>query len=810
MNLFTKLFKSVQKNLAAAWLFTRNKTWQLTGFIKVNLLKIHPAHPNSLTDSAVPSSDDAAFSVNAVEPNPLTPQEIKLRERKRRRLELGAATVLIMIVVAVTVGQLYYFGDDSWLFMALLNINALLMLVVLFLVARNVVKLVLERRRKVFGSRLRTRLVLAFVSLSLIPIVIMFLAANRVVATSVDYWFTNQVENSMQAALQVGQSFYTAAATRLHDNAKLLLEEVDTQRLRLGSQEMDKLLSKRQRETGLTLLGFVSREATQPPTYTLQHWHSQPGFMPIWTQIQQSIDWDHVSRSGSDSLLWGDASGDYVISVLPMGPGQLNFFVSAEAIGKGLLKQLGRISQGFEEYTQIKNLKKPLKLSFSMVLGLLGLIIIFGSVWIGFRLSRQLTEPILALSRGTAQLAKGDLDFQLEDTGKDELGQLVTSFNRMALDVRESRENLTQLNSLLEQRSQILTQRNQYIETVLEYVAAGVVTLNSRGQVLTMNKAACSIFSTIAMQLQGKNPAFLLAPEHNALFIDMLASLHKHPQRPWQKEVEFTSKGRHWKLLIHAVALPAQGMEHEVLESLGSIVAVIEDITELARMQRFSAWREVAQRIAHEIKNPLTPIKLSAQRLERKFSAQVIDPAFSQCTSLIVKEVERMQNMVTEFSTFASLPEVSLKTADISPLLEEIVTLFRASHSRINWILELPTSPALPCIRFDAEALHRAFLNILGNAADALAQTPQPQVSIRAELSALPTGNLVIFVQDNGPGLDEEESSRLFEPYFSKKSGGTGLGLAIVRSIMNDHAATISANNIPTGGTCIRMEFPLV
>lgn len=739
---------------------------------------------------------------------PPDPAAARRRERKRRRWEMTAAVVLILMVVLGTWGQLAYFGTDSWMFIGLLNVNAILMLVVLFLVARNVVKLLLERRRKIFGARLRTRLVLAFVSISLVPVLIMFLSANRVLTTSVDYWFTSQVENSMQAALEVGQSFYNSAAGRLRANAALLLEEM--KRVPLDSPELDGLLERRRKENGLTLVGFIQRLPTDPPSYTEKMWHAQPAFVPIWNKVRRGMDWDNVTRTGFESMLWADPSGDYVICALPVPESNGVYLVSAESIGRGLLTQLERISQGFEEYSQLKNLKRPLKVSFTLILGLLSLIVVFGAVWVAFRLSRELTEPILALSRGTEQVARGDLDFQLQDAGKDELGQLVDSFNQMAADVRESREHQTRLNALLEERSRVLEERSRYIETVLENIATGVVTLDAEGHILTMNKAACTIFATTARQWEGRNPAIFLQPEYAGLLQLMFEHLRRHPEHPWQQGLEFVRRGRHWKLLVHAVALPATGAAKSPA-SLGSVVAVIEDITELARMQRFAAWREVARRIAHEIKNPLTPIKLSAQRLERKFSGAVQDPAFVQCTGLIVREVERMQNMVTEFSSFASLPEVSLAPGNPAPLLEELVTMFRASHSGIQW--EMAMEVPLPDIRLDPEALHRALLNVLGNAAEALEAERPPRgeggrVLIRAGQSS-PDAPLVLEVEDNGPGLPDEDASRLFEPYFSRKHGGTGLGLSIVRSIIQDHGATVCAFNAPKGGTVIRMEFPV-
>lgn len=734
-----------------------------------------------------------------------SPEEQKERELRRRRLELTAALITVLVVVISSWWQLSYLEGDSWLFLVLLNINIILMLVVLFLVSRSVVKLFVERKRKIFGSRLRTRLVLAFISISFIPVLIMFLAANRVVVTSVDYWFKSQVENSMQAALQIGQNFYAAAAQRLCANAHILLGELAA--LPPDSEHYDALLIRHQKQSGLALVGFIQRVPSNPPSYVERHWHTQENFVPIWQNARRRFNWEQTARSGFDSMLWSEPSGDYVVCTVPVPGSDGLYLVTAESMGKGLLTELEKISQGFEEYSQLKNLKRPLKLSFSLVLGLLSLVVIFGSVWVAFRLSRQLTEPILALSRGTVKLARGELDDPVKDSGKDELGQLVASFNRMAQDVRESRERLTNLNKLLEERSSILEARNQYIETVLENIATGVVTLDAHGNIQTMNKAACTIFATSAKRWEGRNPSLSLQPEYTRLLLSMYESLRKHPDRPWQQELDFVRGGRHWKLLLHVVVLPGQ---IEKGGEFSSVVAVIEDITELARMQRFAAWQEVAKRIAHEIKNPLTPIKLSAQRLERKFSTHIDDPAFAQSIGLIIKEVERMQNMVAEFSSFAAIPEVSLAEGNLYPLLEELVMMFRTSHPRIDWQLDIPEH--LPDMPLDAEAMHRVLLNLMGNAAEALGgETPAfgAKVIVRAELDAKQE-SLRVQIEDNGPGLPEEDAAKLFEPYYSRKPGGTGLGLSIVRALVQDHGGSIAAKNAPGGGALISMEFPLV
>lgn len=725
------------------------------------------------------------------------PQVIRIgvtgeKERRRRRFELWAALALLLVVMGGTWTQLTLYGVDSWLFIVLFNVNSIFMLIILFLVARNIVKLIMERRRQVFGARLRTRLVLVFVSLSLVPTVIMFLASNRVVGTSVDYWFTRQTEHSLQAALDVGQSFYAASAKRLRACSEAVIREIMEKRLTWGGSGMNALLQRKQKEYGLMLVGVVTPQGGE------QNWHAPEELKTVWQETRSRINWKHVAENTFGSLLWAGEDADFVIGVLAVDGGRTGYLITAESIGQGLMAKLDGISRGFDEYAQLKQLKKPLKVSFQLILGVLGMITIFGSIWFGFRLSKEMSAPILALAEGTTRIAKGDLNFRLEDKGMDELGRLVQSFNMMAEDLQESRESLTRANALLGRQNEKMAEHNLYIETVLDNITTGVVTLDARGCLLTMNKAAASLFDAVPRLLQGRNPASFLPQPYASDYNDMLATLRAHPDHYWERQVDFNLGERSWKLVIHAVAL-RRG------EEIQAFVVVIEDITELEKMQRMVAWREVARRIAHEIKNPLTPIKLSAQRLERKFGAQAQDPVFSQCTELIVRQVERLQEMVQEFSAFAKLPEVALAPGHVEPLLAELAALFGNSHNKIVWQTEI--QPGLPRIALDQAALHRALLNILTNAAEALEGKEHGKVRLSAGYEAA-RGIVRINVADSGPGLTPEERRRLFEPYFSRKKGGTGLGLTIAKSVVADHRGNIRATASDLGGTEIILEFP--
>lgn len=741
--------------------------------------------------------------------------------KNKSLLELFFIVAISLFVILVTWGQLNTFGADSWVFFALVNINAILMLIVLFLVARNVIKLIFERKRKVFGARLRTRLVLSFISVTFLPILLMFLATNKILTTSVNYWFTSQVENSMQAALGVGQNFYNTAVLRLKANADSLAEKLQAQ----PEETWQEHIFQNKKENNLLLLGIVKFNDRNGVNFIRDEklWNINEEFKDVWKTALPSVNFANAQEKGLESLLWGDDKGDYVIVTVPLREYGGYFIVSAEAIGQGLIRQLNKISEGFEEYEALKNLKQPLKFSFSLILGLLSLIVLFASVWLGFRLSREIVQPILALSKGTKQIAEGDWTIQVEDSGKDELGKLVDSFNAMAKEVYTNQEKLKMLNSLIEKKNQSLIERNQYIEAILEHVATGVITLNEHGTLITINKAACDIFQIRPESYLGLSVRAVLGGNYTHLIDEMYASIQKNPKKTWGKEVEIIRKSRYMKILVQAVPLLSFMKEaggsfensgyviyDDTTALHGSLVVVLEDITELSQEQRLAAWKEVAKRIAHEIKNPLTPIKLSVERMERKFGPQIEDPVFRQCTSLIIKEVARIQNMVSDFSGFAVMPSIDLKKDSLLPLLSELLEVFKVSHSKIRW--ELEVQGEIPEIMLDKKSMHRAIYNILSNAAEAIqAKSGTDQeglVQVRVYCTKSMTENFVaVDIADNGKGLDEEEVARLFEPYFSKKPTGTGLGLAIVHSVITDHHGTISASQ-NHGKTVIEIRLP--
>ncbi|HKK34206.1 MAG TPA: ATP-binding protein [Desulfomicrobiaceae bacterium] len=718
------------------------------------------------------------------------------RERRKRQRELFLAFCGVLLIIVLTWAELKLLGLNSYIFLGLFNLNLILLILVLFLVLRNVVKLALERRRKVLGSRLRTRLVLAFVALSIIPTLLMYLISIRFVQTSVDYWFKAQVENSMQQALEVGQTFYSTAKERLNREGENILDQIRDREFVWGGKGMDAFLEEKAGEYGASLVGILS------PNQNDQNWHAQDEWSEAWPAIKAEIPWPELKEDPQYwSALWPGPEADLVLGVIPVDKGQSGFLILGATIGQGLLFKLDQIVQGVDEYKQLRSFKYPLKVALYVILGIMTLLIVFGAMWFGFRLAKEISAPVQALAMGTQRIAQGDLGVRLVDDSKDELGVLVRSFNSMAEDLQRGQEGLQRANVRLARQNLELESKSRYMQAVLDNITAGVVTLDRNRVINTVNKAAESIMGIQGSLLIGQAPLKLLTGSFRELVQDLLDQLQGVPGSQWQRQVDLELGGNEVLLLVNAVAL-----ESSEGEDIG-VVAVFEDITELEKIQRLAAWKEVARRIAHEIKNPLTPIKLSAQRLQRKFGNEITDPVFAQCTGLVVRQVEHLQSMVQDFSSFAKLPEVKLQTESLVPLVEEVVGEFRSTYNHIHWKISAHTS--LPRVRFDPEAMKRVLMNLLLNAVEAMENKRQGEV--RVSLSFDPKrSRIIIEISDNGVGLSVEEQSRMFEPYYSRKKGGTGLGLAIVRSVITDHHGTIRVRGGKLAGTVFSIELPAV
>jgi two-component system nitrogen regulation sensor histidine kinase NtrY len=465
------------------------------------------------------------------------------------------------------------------------------------------------------------------------------------------------------------------------------------------------------------------------------------------------------------------------------------------------VNRLQAISRGLQEYRQLKMLKKPIKFSHMITLSIVTLLIIFSSVWFGFYLSREITIPIKELADGTKRIASGDYDFFIDLEAADEIGVLVNSFNRMTMDLKTSKHKLEEANLELVSSNLELEQRRLYMEFVLANVAAGVVSTDAEGKVLTINKSAERMLGVSAENIIGRNHRDLLLEEYTKIIDQFLNDRTLFKKGYFKKQVRVSIQQKELTLLVSLNVMRDEN------GNFFGLVAVFEDLSDIEKAQRMAAWREVARRIAHEVKNPLTPIQLSAQRLKKRYEKQLPQSevkVFRDCTEMIISQVDELKNLVDEFSKFARMPAANPVPSDINAIVAEAMGLYREAHKDVVFVFE--NSRNVPVFNLDREQIKRMMINLFDNAIEAMNGKGGIRISIDYD-SSLQTAR--IKVSDTGRGIPHEHKSRMFEPYFSTKKHGTGLGLSIVNTIVTDHNGFIRVRDNTPVGTVFIVELPI-
>jgi two-component system nitrogen regulation sensor histidine kinase NtrY len=499
-------------------------------------------------------------------------------------------------------------------------------------------------------------------------------------------------------------------------------------------------------------------------------------------------------------------NGDLIQAVVPIWSGAgserqvLGAMVVATHVSQRLETRLRGISQAFLEYKQLKLLKNPIKGIYILLFLLMTLIIVFSVTWFGLYMARGITVPIQLLAEGTREVAAGNLNYRVEARADDEIGILVDSFNRMTGDLGQSKVKLEAAYSDLQAKHGELEERRRYTETILQAVATGVVSLDPAGRLTTLNGAAARMLGLSAEGTVGRSYREIFrGPEFDEVR-GLVQRMDRLREGTLEREIRLHRDGHAVTLLGSATALVGSGKEYT------GIVLVFDDLTELLKAQRLAAWREVAQRIAHEIKNPLTPIQLSAQRLRRRLGDKVADERklLEECTDAIIQEVEGLRQLVDEFSRFARMPALAPEPTDLHRLLETVVKLYRESHPALT--LKTVFASDLPPVEVDPAQIKRAVLNLVDNAVEAVSGAGEVVVQTRWSPE---TRRVQIHVSDNGVGVPPEDKEKLFLPYFSTKATGMGLGLPIVHQIITDHRGSIWVEDSLPKGSRFVIELPL-
>ncbi len=728
-------------------------------------------------------------------------------ERKRRRREGILIFVIIGVVALLTIAETrtIYFGADipisnTILMFILININLLLLLLLIFLVFRNLVKLLYDRKRGVVGSKLRTRLVVAFVTLSLLPAVILFFFSINFITTSLKFWFNVPVEKTLEHSLFVGRSLYDHIET---ENI-FFLERVSYQIHKKG------LLPPTKRKALSRYLQIVQREFNRESVEVYDS-----GARRLTYSLVPILENDSFPAISSEDLLrpMPAASArtittitDYgelvkTIGAIPFGAPveeAKGFVVVSQLISSDLSEKMTSIARGFAEYQQIKLLKKPIQISYYISLSIVASLVAFCAIWFGFYLAKTISIPIKELADGTRRVAEGDLSVNIAPAADDEIGSLVDSFNKMTKDLRINREQLELSAKMLRQQNIEIEERRRYMEIVLRNVSAGVITLDTQGTITTINKSAEKMLQLNPAHIVTRNFKNVLKPSHYKQALEIIKKLDGSSDGKVELPLRITIGGRPRSFLIQINVL-----SDDPGNNVG-IVMVFDDLTELEKGQRMAAWREVARRIAHEVKNPLTPISLSAQRLKRKYSKKINEPVFDECTRMIIDHVDLIRNLVNEFSAFARFPSANPEMCRLEPIVNETVALYREGLDQINF--HVKTDDHLPRLNLDRRQIKQALINLVDNAISAM--KGRGEISISASFN--PEHKRVrLEIADSGPGISDTDKTRLFEPNFSTKKSGMGLGLTIVNTIITEHNGMIRIQDRHPNGAIFVIDLPV-
>ena len=714
----------------------------------------------------------------------LSPEQ-RERIRRRRRALLWVLGVTVLLLLAIIVSQQLWLwtvirpdtASDTLVLYALSTLNFVAFVVFLFIFARNLLKLRRERKERQLGSKVKTRLLVYFISISFLPITAMAVFSYLFLNRSLEKWFNPLPEEILQQAQKVRLETLESHEQTLRDNASLLVLLLNKQTSQDRQVTLDQAVASHQ----LAAIEIVGSDGT-------------------------------VLNSSRSSL----PPGDGVVS-MPLINSETLRITPQQRASTDLADF---VSASERDYQELVGKQRRVRLLGLSTLGLMTLILLFVSSWVAIYLARGIATPIKALAEASKEIARGNLSHRVTTIADDELALLAESFNQMTTQLEENRSRIEAGAAELREKNLALRERRNYIETVLQSLSTGVVSVDENDRVTTLNRSAARMLGLVDRleenpQLQG------LIHIEDWLVVDRLLRRARrigHATEQTQLESGASNGGGPLPVAMTATAMrDAKGPRP-------GVVLVIEDLSELLAAQRAAAWSEVARRMAHEIKNPLTPIQLSAERIaksyarananggsngstaaEERIDERKVAAVIAECTETIGREVAGLKAMVDEFSRFARLPATRLEAASLNEVVNQAVGLYeeRLDGARIDVQLD----PDLPATMLDVEQIKRVFVNLIDNALDALVSVSDERVITIT--TSRDVGLVRAEVADTGQGITPGDFRRLFEPYFSRRDSGTGLGLAIVQRIIFEHGGTIRAEKNEPRGAKFVIELPV-
>ena len=698
---------------------------------------------------------------------------------------MGAAVSLLFVLLVLLQSSNLWknlaveTASDLVLLYALSSLNFIAFIIFGFIFLRSIFKLMRERRTLELGSQIKTRLLLYFFAVSLLPIIAMAVFSYLFMNRALDRWFTQIPDNVIQETRELQRRTINDRTAKLDETVKMLATTLES-----GTASNDEL--KKVAEAGnLSYLAVETEKKNPESSFTKQ--------LPPDQKAELDAILLQARADTADTDVLRDGRG-FDVAIAPMSGGR-RLVVVPDPFSEESISQI--VDKSMVEFERLKEKQVTIRQVGLLTLGVLTFLLIFASMWIAFYIARGLTAPIKALAQGADEIAKGNLTHRVEVLAEDELALLVAAFNGMS--------------ARLEENSAELSERRKYIETILETLPTGVISFDAENRVGTINRAAISILRLEDADFSGVELAKLVN-EENGTVLERLVNRAKRIGSASEQTV-LTRKQIDGSVEPDTgltVALTASSLPDE-----NGTVLVIEDLSELIAAQRASAWQEVARRMAHEIKNPLTPIQLSAERIAKRFASSghvengrvPIGDVVEESTSTILREVSSLKSMVDEFSRFARLPDAKLESGNLNEIVEQAVASYEGRFADI--MIESELGSEIPDTMIDAEQLKRVFVNLIENATESFGTDDvERSISIKTRYDTA-RDLLVAEVSDNGKGINPSDLQKLFQPYFSTKGRGTGLGLAIVRRIVTEHQGKINVvANQPRGAKFI-VELPV-
>lgn len=761
---------------------------------------------------------------NPPEPS-LEPGAGRLTRRRRILLWTLGTTVLLLLSIIVS-QQLWLWtvippdtASDTLLLYALSTLNFVAFVVFSFIFFRNLLKLRRERRERQLGSKIKTRLLVYFIAISFLPIIAMAAFSYLFLNRSLEKWFGRLPARVVNEAQEVQREAVDAQTRNLRETASMLAVVLKPQSDTEKQQTLDRIVANGQLSaveiidsSGRVIAlsrGQLSTADAKELDSLLEQAHSLKG---TDVSLADAKDFDAVVVPIADDRLSGQTSGQQLI-VVPL---------------RRASSDLGDTITGSQgEYRKLVERQRRVRLLGLETLGLMTLMLLFVSSWVAIYLARGIATPIRALAEASKEIARGNLSHRVTTIAEDELALLADSFNQMTTQLEDNRSSIEAGSAALREKNLTLEERRNYIETILESLSTGVVSLDEDDRVTTINAAASRMLRLRTTPARERKLQNLMGAEDWLVMDRLLRRARRTGQAAEQAQLAGLNDGAVDGAPI-PVALTATALRPPSAQKPG-VVLVLEDLSELLAAQRVAAWSEVARRMAHEIKNPLTPIQLSAERIAKSYRRAIsnrdqngssgqngtgertsedihVTAVIDECTETIAREVAGLKAMVDEFSRFARLPLARLEVAHLNEVVRHALALY---DDRLDGVtMEASLDPNLPAAMLDTEQLRRVFVNLIDNARSALAVVDgEKQITIATSFDPA-RSLLVVKVSDTGHGIRPADFKRLFQPYFSTRGSGTGLGLAIVQRIILEHGGRIRAEaNYPRGARFV-IELP--